>query len=372
MDGREIRKKHWFLLLGIFAGFFAGAIVGNCLSQMLNVFEKGPNYLAMGFGILGIGVGIFVGNKYDDRSLNNVPDKIEKHKEMLRQAYGDDLTKLKRGHGYAVADGIIGFMVGAAIGTIIMFAFFSDKVKTISFETFLPYIVGVIGIIIGARMGHKQDIKEYEADYEYLRDLKAHIDSYSQEDYYAWKNEKNKTESNKEPVNTATVAKENSLPTELINDETYVRDIKTANSGAWFQYDVLLNARGYGWEMMLDWADYLADADIMNISQAEIGILGGTGVDVLNDIKNNGNKCVGCKNLENERGFLSIAGISKILKAPLKVVWVNQTQVLRFFTIFDDVELIKRYTESAVRRNFGTADEMKLGTPVKKKLEMYE
>ena len=63
-------------------------------------------------------------------------------------------------------------------------------------------------------------------------------------------------------------------------------------------------------------------------------------------------------------GFLSIAGFSKTLKAPTKIVWMNQTRVLRLFTLVDNDLLIKKYVETVVRRTFGTENAMKLGKPI--------
>ena len=63
-------------------------------------------------------------------------------------------------------------------------------------------------------------------------------------------------------------------------------------------------------------------------------------------------------------GILSIAGISKTLKAPMKIVWINQTKVLRFFTSVDNDLLIKKYVETVIRRTFGTENAMKLGKPI--------
>lgn len=40
--------------------------------------------------------------------------------------------------------------------------------------------------------------------------------------------------------------------------------------GNWEQYDVLLAARGYGWDMILDWADYMVQEDVENISKASL------------------------------------------------------------------------------------------------------
>ena len=63
-------------------------------------------------------------------------------------------------------------------------------------------------------------------------------------------------------------------------------------------------------------------------------------------------------------GILSVAGIIQTLKVPMKIVWFNQTRILRFFTLIDDELLIKKYVETVIRRTFGTKDAMKLGKPI--------
>ena len=44
---------------------------------------------------------------------------------------------------------------------------------------------------------------------------------------------------------------------EYLNDLTYIKDMKHSQSGPWHQYDVLIDARGYGWNTMIGWADSL-------------------------------------------------------------------------------------------------------------------
>ena len=62
--------------------------------------------------------------------------------------------------------------------------------------------------------------------------------------------------------------------------------------------------------------------------------------------------------------MLAIGGISRTLKMPVKIVWFNQTRVLRFFTPVDDEMLLTKYIETVIRRTFGTKDAMKLAKPV--------
>ena len=161
------------------------------------------------------------------------------------------------------------------------------------------------------------------------------------------------------------VAKAAELPTsEYLDDITFIREIKHITSGPWHQYDVLLAARGYGWDMMKDWADYMSDADLEHISQVTTSSLGAQEKDVTKSYTDNGGKCKNIPELNVEMGVLSVAGTSKTLGAPMKIVWINQTQVLRFFTLVEDELLIKKYAETTIRRTFGTDNAMKLGKPI--------
>lgn len=153
---------------------------------------------------------------------------------------------------------------------------------------------------------------------------------------------------------------------EVLDDITFIREMKSISAGLWQQYDVLLAARGYGWDMMKDWADYMAEADLEHISQVTTGSLGIQEQDITQSYLRHGGRCAQTPELCAEMGVLSIAGISKTLKAPMKIVWINQTQVLRFFTLVNDELQMRKYVETTIRRTFGTRDAMKLGKPIPK------
>ena len=159
---------------------------------------------------------------------------------------------------------------------------------------------------------------------------------------------------------------ENYKAENYIDDITFIRDIKHIQSGPWHQYDVLLAAQGYGWDYMMSSADYMAAADLENISQVTSGFIDSEDTDITELYKKSNCKCSETEILKTETASLSVAGISKTLKAPMKIVWFNQTQVLRFFTIVDDETLIKKYIETVIRRTFGTNDAMKLAKPIPK------
>lgn len=166
------------------------------------------------------------------------------------------------------------------------------------------------------------------------------------------------------PQPQSTMPSVNCSSDEFLDDITFIRDMKHILAGPWHQYDVLLAARGYGWDMMKDWADYMAVADLEHISQVTVGSLGSQEKDITESYSSNDGKCKNTPELNVEMGMLSVAGMSKKLKAPMKIVWINQTQVLRFFTLVDDELLVKKYVETMIRRTFGTENAMKLGKPI--------
>ena len=153
---------------------------------------------------------------------------------------------------------------------------------------------------------------------------------------------------------------------DMLADYTYIRDMKCIVNGPWHQYDVMIAARGYGWDTMISWADYMVTADFSSIDQVTAGDLGRES-ELTEAFHANDNKILGMKEIETEQGALSIAGNSISLKAPMKIVWFNQTQLLRFFTILPDEDRIRRYAETVIRRTFGTPDAFKLGIPLEAK-----
>ena len=152
---------------------------------------------------------------------------------------------------------------------------------------------------------------------------------------------------------------------DCINDTTYIREMVHGMSRPWQQYDVLLAAMGYGWEMMINWADYLVDADIKYIDEVTYGSMAGvSATDITKSFHESGDKCANTPELQTEHSILSIAGASLQLHAPVKIIWFNQTRMLRFFTLVDDDMTMLRYTETVIRRSFGSDNAMRLGTPL--------
>ena len=149
-----------------------------------------------------------------------------------------------------------------------------------------------------------------------------------------------------------------------LDDNTFIQNIHHLNTPVWHQYDVLLDAQNYGWEDMKDWADYMADEDLENISEVTVGIIGLSETNIEESYRLHGRSLRQIPELQEEHGTLSIAGVSKTLAVPVKIIWFNQTRSLRFFTLIDDTLLMKKYAETVVRRSFNTENAMKLGKPL--------
>ena len=155
----------------------------------------------------------------------------------------------------------------------------------------------------------------------------------------------------------------------MLTDTSYIQEIKHlyGNVGIafWKQYDVLLATQPYGWETMVGWAAYMESADIDKIESIVVADLtDDTGIELAHVY--NQNK-IGLKNFERlteEHGVLSIAGHSRTLNDSVKIVWYNQTRVLRLFTHINDETLVTKYVETIIRRTFGTKDAMKLAKPI--------
>ena len=157
----------------------------------------------------------------------------------------------------------------------------------------------------------------------------------------------------------------------MIDDISYIQEIKHLSGKwgfyKWHQYDVLLATRIYGWDAMVDYAAYLESADIDKIDTITIADMANMPeTELIDDYRKSKRGIKGINKLADEKGVLGIGGYSRTLKGNVKIVWYNQTRVLRLFTEFDDETLLTKYVETVIRRTFGTDDAMKLAKPVPK------
>ena len=117
---------------------------------------------------------------------------------------------------------------------------------------------------------------------------------------------------------------------------------------------------------MIKWADYLIDSDIENLDQIVISDHKSGETNLIQEYEKV-KKCSKIKSLEEEQSTLGIAGKSKILNQNIKLVWINQTNMLRLFAMIRDNVLIEKYVETVIRWIFGTENQMKLGKPISKR-----
>ena len=197
--------------------------------------------------------------------------------------------------------------------------------------------------------------------------------------YFAWKKSKNADVSQpaQAPVNKITAEGKQAPspaasfnmanpPQEMLDDVSYIAKTHHIPAGAWHQYDFLLAAQGYGWAYMVSQADYMAAADLANIGTITVAeIANAPEAELIDQYHAHGDRIAEIPALQAEKGVLAIGGMSRVFRgSPVKIVWFNQTKLLRIFTTFDNEDLLLRYAETAIRRTFGTPDAMKLAKPV--------
>lgn len=157
----------------------------------------------------------------------------------------------------------------------------------------------------------------------------------------------------------------------MLDDISYIQEMQHLSGKTgfmlWQQYDILLAAQPFFWEQIVDYAAYMETADINNIDSLTTTEIPGEPATELAHVYNQAKG--GLKNLDKlaeEKASLGIAGHSRTLNEKVKIVWFNQTRVIRIFTPLNDETLITKYAETLIRRTFGTEDAMKLAKPVPK------
>ena len=109
-------------------------------------------------------------------------------------------------------------------------------------------------------------------------------------------------------------------------------------------------------------AQDMADADLkpMDTLTCTLTLHGGE-EEFIDEYRESGGKIAEVPGiLEEEWSSLAVGGRSRVLSALVKIVWFNQTRVLRIFSTAKDETLMMRYAETLLRRSFGTEDAMKL------------
>ena len=172
-----------------------------------------------------------------------------------------------------------------------------------------------------------------EEDYEKLKQLNSSLDDLNDE----LENEINSIESDASPFKPYTAP------------EPAIRDIKFTVNGAWTQCEAVIEGTIYDWDHILGSADYMIGKDLSSVLQVTIQSKGTQETNCLAEYK----KCGSIKampSLTEEKGLLSIAGRSKKLAQPTKIVWLNRKNTLRIFTTSPDDDAIRCYIKDMINR----------------------
>lgn len=157
--------------------------------------------------------------------------------------------------------------------------------------------------------------------------------------------------------------KNTSAETDMLDDVSYIAQLEHI-SGPWQQYDFLLGTRIYGWDYIVQSADYMVKNELENIGTVTVSqIMGAPSKELIDEFNACGGSISAMQTLSREAGSLGLGGFSKILRGPVKIVWINQSRVLRIFALINDDDLLTRYAETVIRRSFGTPDAMKKARP---------
>ncbi len=168
------------------------------------------------------------------------------------------------------------------------------------------------------------------------------------------------------PSQNASLAYE---PEAVIDDITYIREMRHSETSPWHKYDILIAAQPYSWKYMLECASYMARADLDDIETLIATQKDGNSNELVNNYRNNGGNIDELFDTNKEYSLLSLGGFSRVLNgSPVKIVWLNDTNILRIFSLVGDKDTMTRYTETLIRRSFGTPDAMKLAKAIPEKM----
>lgn len=115
---------------------------------------------------------------------------------------------------------------------------------------------------------------------------------------------------------------------------------------------------GYGYDFMLEAAQVIIDTDFgENLQQVAVSMIAGARDEVITDeVRKANNVLRDCPKAAEEHGTLGVAGISKTMECPVKIVFFNQTHVVRLFCpnkkLFDEhgERVFDRYMDSVELR----------------------
>lgn len=136
----------------------------------------------------------------------------------------------------------------------------------------------------------------------------------------------------------------------MVKKQQYISKIQHSKNNNWHIYDVQLIS-GMGWDYILSSAQYVIDKDFSRldgVSRAEN--LATAEKSCTEAVNAAGGILADCRQTSLEGSLLAVAGLSKSLNIPLKISWVNQTKILRIFTLTNINDLIEPYVNALIER----------------------
>lgn len=136
----------------------------------------------------------------------------------------------------------------------------------------------------------------------------------------------------------------------MAKKQQYITKIQHSKVDSWHVYDVRLTG-GMGWDYIMSSAQYVIDNDFSRldgVSRAEN--LATKEKEFTDTVKAAGNTLADCPDLAREGSLLAVAGMSKSLNVALKISWINQTKILRIFTLVNINDLVEPYVNALVER----------------------
>ncbi len=136
----------------------------------------------------------------------------------------------------------------------------------------------------------------------------------------------------------------------MAKKKQYITQIQHSRQEKWHIYDVQI-VSPMGWEYILTSAQYVMDRDFSRldgVSRAES--LATAEKACTEEVKSAGGKLSECRMTALEGSLLAVAGMSKSLDTAVKITWVNQTRIIRVFTLVDINDLIEPFINGLMER----------------------
>ena len=124
-------------------------------------------------------------------------------------------------------------------------------------------------------------------------------------------------------------------------------------AGMWQQYDFLIDGE-YGWNYILNSAQYIADVDLDYVGTVTVTwhTKWEQQKEYIEEVRANGGRIAGCVSLWKEGYMLGVGGFSRTLGCFVKIVWINHSRRLCIFISGDVRDDMKLFAHHVIRRDF--------------------